>query len=130
NGRPLELNYVDVQAKPELAASAAERMINVDNTPMILGGDTSATCAAIAKLAQQNKVPYLMHVCLSDDLTRQGWEYVFRIPPPIGKGLDGVTGFLQSVVKPQSFFLVHENTQYGTGIEASLKEWASDNQIS
>ena len=77
-------------------------MIDVDKDPIILGGDTSATCTVVAQLAQQAKVPYLMHVCLADNLTQQGWNYVFRIPPPISQGIGGLTDFLDNVVHPQS----------------------------
>jgi hypothetical protein len=83
NGRPLHFDFVDDQAKTDLTRSVVQKMIDVDKDIMILGGDTSATCTVVAQQVQQAKVPYLMHVCLADNLTMQGWNYVFRIPPPI-----------------------------------------------
>jgi branched-chain amino acid transport system substrate-binding protein len=123
-GRPLKFNFVDGQAKTDVTRSIAQKMIDVDKTIMILGGDTSATCTVIAQLAQQAKVPYLMHVCLADNLTQQGWNYVFRIPPPLSHGIGGLSDFLAKVVHPKSVYVVFESSVYGTLIERVLKAWA------
>jgi branched-chain amino acid transport system substrate-binding protein len=128
-GRPLKFDFVDDQAKTDLTRSVVQKMIDVDKDIMILGGDTSATCTVIAQQVQQAKVPYLMHVCLADNLTRQGWNYAFRIPPPISQGVGGLTNFLAKVVRPQSVYLVFENSVYGTGIENTLKSWAQANGV-
>jgi branched-chain amino acid transport system substrate-binding protein len=104
-------------------------MIDVDKNVIILGGDTSATCTVVAQLAQQAKVPYVMHVCLADNLTQQNWNYVFRIPPPISQGIGGLTDFLDQVVKPRSVYLVFENSVYGTGMERVLKGWAQSKNV-
>jgi branched-chain amino acid transport system substrate-binding protein len=127
HGRRLEFNFVDDQAKTDVTRSVVQKMIDLDKAVMILGGDTSATCTVIAQQVQQAKVPYLMHVCLADALTQQGWNYVFRIPPPISQGIAGLTDFLGKVVRPQSLYLVYENSVYGTGIERVLKNWAQAN---
>jgi branched-chain amino acid transport system substrate-binding protein len=123
-GRPLQFNFVDGQGKTDVTRSIVQKMIDVDKNVIILGGDTSATCTVVAQLAQQAKVPYVMHVCLADNLTQQGWNYVFRIPPPISQGVGGLSSFLDSVVKPKSFYLVYENSVYGTGMDKVLKSWA------
>jgi len=128
-GRPLQFNFVDGQGKTDVTRSIVQKMIDVDKTPIILGGDTSATCTVVAQLAQQAKVPYVMHVCLADNLTQQGWTYVFRIPPPISRGIGGLTDFLDNVVHPKSFYLVYENSVYGTGIEKVVKGWAESKGV-
>lgn len=128
-GRPLQFNFVDGQGKTDVTRSVVQKMIDVDKTPIILGGDTSATCTVVAQLAQQAKVPYVMHVCLADSLTQQGWNYVFRIPPPISQGIGGLTDFLDKIVHPASFYLVFENSVYGTGIEKVLKGWAQSKNV-
>jgi branched-chain amino acid transport system substrate-binding protein len=130
NGRPLQFDFVDDQAKTDLARSIVQKMIDVDKDIMILGGDTSATCTVVAQQVQQAKVPYLMHVCLADNLTMQGWNYVFRIPPPISQGIGGLTDFLGQVVHPRSAFVLSENSVYGTGIANVFKRWASANNVS
>jgi branched-chain amino acid transport system substrate-binding protein len=123
-GRPLQFDFVDGHSKTDVTRSVVQKMIDIDKDIMILGGDTSATCTVIAQQVQQAKVPYLMHVCLADALTQQGWNYVFRIPPPLSQGVEGLTDFLAKVVRPQSVYLVFENSVYGTGIERALKGWA------
>ena len=128
-GRPLKFNFVDGQAKTDLTRSIVQKMIDVDKNIMILGGDTSATCTIIAQQVQQAKVPYLMHVCLADNLTQQGWNYVFRIPPPLSYGIGGLNDFLAKVVRPQSVYLVFESSVYGTLIDRVLKAWAQANGV-
>ena len=104
HGRPLQFDFIDVQAKTDVTRSVVQKMIDVDKDIMILGGDTSATCTVIAQQVQQARVPYLMHVCLADNLTQQGWNYVFRIPPPISQGIGGLNDFLANMVRPQSVY--------------------------
>lgn len=122
--RKLQMSYVDDQAKPDLASSVVTKMITTDNDLMILGGDGSATCQLIAKDAQQNRTPYLMHVCLADSITQQGWNYVFRIPPPLSNGMDSLTSFLDTKVHPRSIDVIAENSVYGDGIKDGIKTWA------
>ncbi len=129
NGRPLKFDFVDDQGKTDVTRSVVQKMIDVDKDIMILGGDTSATCTVVAQQVQQSKVPYLMHVCLADSLTQQGWNYVFRIPPPISQGVGGLTNFLSEVVQPKSIYLVSENSVYGTGIGRVLKGWATAKRV-
>jgi branched-chain amino acid transport system substrate-binding protein len=129
NGRPLKFDFVDDQGKTDVTRSVVQKMIDVNKDIMILGGDTSATCTVVAQQVQQAKVPYLMHVCLADSLTRQGWNYVFRIPPPISQGIGGLTDFLSNVVKPKSIYMASENSVYGTGMGSSLKGWAMANKV-
>lgn len=129
NGRPLQFNFVDDQGKTDVTRSVVQKMIDVDKDILILGGDTSATCTVVAQQVQQTKVPYLMHVCLADSLTQQGWSYVFRIPPPISQGIGGLTDFLTKIIHPKSVYLVSENSVYGTGIGSVLKGWAAANGV-
>src|ERR1700719_2082530 len=43
HGRPLQFDFIDVQAKTDVTRSVVQKMIDVDKDIMILGGDTSAT---------------------------------------------------------------------------------------
>src|SRR5262245_16736737 len=129
-GRPLKFNFVDGQAKTDVTRSIVQKMIDIDKNIMILGGDTSATCTIIAQQVQQVKVPYLMHVCLADNLTQQGWNYVFRIPPPLSHGIGGLSDVRATMVRPQSVYVIFESSVYGTLIDRVLKAWAQANSVS
>jgi branched-chain amino acid transport system substrate-binding protein len=77
----------------------------------------------IAAVAQQRKTPFLVTTGSADEITEQGWDYVFRLNPPVSEYPKGLTTFLQEVVKPQTVAILHENTLFG---QSGAKEFAPE----
>ncbi|MCA9352772.1 ABC transporter substrate-binding protein [Patescibacteria group bacterium] len=77
NGRPLEIIFEDGQCKGTVAAQAANKLINIDNVKIILGGHCTPESAAIQPIAEKNKVLLFASVTSSPTMSNIG-EYFFR----------------------------------------------------
>ncbi|MFA6223041.1 MAG: ABC transporter substrate-binding protein [Desulfomonilaceae bacterium] len=121
NGRPIELLIEDDTGKPDVGRSAVEKLISQDKVVALTGGYSSSVTYAICAVAQQRKIPFLVSTGSADKITEQGWDYVFRIAPPVSEYPKALNSFLADVVKPQSVAILHENTLFG---QSGTKEFA------
>jgi branched-chain amino acid transport system substrate-binding protein len=114
NGKKLDLAFEDDTGRPDIARSAAEKLITKDKVVMLGGGYGSSETFAIAGVAQQNQIPFLVNTGSDDKITTQGWNYIFRLNPPVSEYPQGLESFLQEVVKPQTVAILYENTNFGS----------------
>ena len=121
NGRIIELLIEDDTGKPDVGRSAVEKLISQDKVVALTGGYSSSVTYAVCAVAQQRKVPFLVSTGSADKITEQGWDYVFRIAPPVSEYPKALNSFLAEIVKPQSVAILHENTLFG---QSGAKEFA------
>lgn len=122
-GMKLELDIQDNQAKPDISRAIAEKFIDVQKYPFILGDYTSSCAKAVAAVAEERKTPYLVVASAADDITKQNYKYVFRMNPSSSYYNSGLWGFLSEVVKPTSVAILYESSDFGTsGSKAMEKE--------
>jgi branched-chain amino acid transport system substrate-binding protein len=125
-GKKIELLREDDTGKPDIARSAAEKLLTKDNVVMLGGGYGSSETYAIAGVAQQKKIPFLINTGSADNITEQGWNYIFRLNPPVSEYADAADNFYKEVAKPKTAAILYENTLFGTSgakdFEKSCKE--------
>ncbi len=121
NGRMIELLIEDDTGKPDVGRSAVEKLISQDKVVALTGGYSSSVTYAVCAVAQQRKIPFLVCTGSSDKITEQGWDYVFRIAPPVSEYPKALNSFLAEIVKPQSVAILHENSLFG---QSGAKEFA------
>ncbi len=80
NGRMLEVIYEDGKCNGKDAASAMQKLVNVDKVQVVLGGFCSGESLAAAPIANANKVLLFSQGSSSPDLTDAG-DYFFRDYP-------------------------------------------------
>jgi branched-chain amino acid transport system substrate-binding protein len=76
-GTRIELMSADTESKPEVARTQAEKLIR-DGAHMLSGAFDSGQSAAIAQVAEQHGVPYLINIAADPKITDQGYKFVFR----------------------------------------------------
>jgi branched-chain amino acid transport system substrate-binding protein len=113
-GKKLEFLIEDDTGRPEIGRSVVEKLITKDKVIMLGGGYSSSVTYAVADVAQQNRVPFLINTGSADKITEQGWDYIFRLNPPFSEYASGVETFLAEVVKPKTAVILHENSLFGT----------------
>jgi len=113
-GKPLQFLIEDDMGRPEAARAAAEKLITKDKVAMLSGGYGSSETYAVAGVAQQNKIPFLVNTAAADKITEQRWDYIFRLNPPVSEYPKGLKSFLKEVVAPETCVILHENTLFGT----------------
>jgi branched-chain amino acid transport system substrate-binding protein len=121
-GEKIELIVEDDTGRPEVGRSVAEKLINKDKVVMLGGGYSSSVTYAVAGVAQQNRIPFLVNTGSADKITTSGWDYVFRLNPPVSEYAGAIESLLTEVVKPQTVVILHENSLFGTSGAKSFEE--------
>ena len=81
----IDLIVEDTQGVSDAGRAAIEKLIHQGKVIAIAGGISSSVTWNTSKIAQQNKVPFLVNTGAADKITEQGWEYIFRLNPPVGE---------------------------------------------
>ncbi len=113
-GKKLEFLIEDSTGRPDVGRSVVEKLITKDKVVMLGGGYSSSVTYAVAGVAQQNRIPFLVNTGSADKITEKGWDYIFRLNPPVSEYASGVETFLAEVVKPKTAVILHENSLFGT----------------
>src|SRR5512134_4009934 len=115
----------DDSGKPQIARSAMEQLATGDEVAALVGPYTSANANAVAKLAQQYKVPQVIPAAAKEDITRQGYDWVFRLNAPAHQYAQGLIDAALSLGKPSSIAFIYESTDFGTSVSVAGKEYAA-----
>lgn len=119
NGRQIELIAEDGRCTGTDAASAAQKLINVDKVVAILGGQCSGETLAAAPIAEAAKVVMLSSLSSSPDVTDAG-EYIYRDYPNDALKTKAMAGlFTQKGYK--KIAVITENTDFAVAFRDSLK---------
>ncbi|MBI3618797.1 ABC transporter substrate-binding protein, partial [Candidatus Peregrinibacteria bacterium] len=118
NGQQVELIAEDGRCNGSDAASAAQKLVNVDHVVAIIGGQCSSETLAAAPIVEAAHVVLISPVSSSPDITHAG-DYVFRNYPS-----DGLKGkALGTYLKKAAFkklAIISENTDFCQGIRSSV----------
>jgi len=123
-GMTVSLEFHDGQGKPEISRSIAEKLIDLKQ-PVIFGDYSSSCSKAIAAVANERKVPYLVVTGADDAITQQNYEYVFRLNPSNAYYASGLGSFLVEVVKPASIAILYESSDFGTSGADEMEKYAA-----
>jgi len=116
-GVDLELMNVDFESNVDQARARAEKLIN-DGAQVLVGPFDSGAAAAIAQVAEQRRVPFVINVAAAPQITQQGYKYTFRNFPTsvdlITNGLALFRDLFQATrTAPRTCVLMHVNDTFG-----------------
>jgi branched-chain amino acid transport system substrate-binding protein len=123
-GIKLDVVRQDDTGKPQVAMSAMEQLATGDEVAAVVGPYSSACANAMAKLAQQYKVPLLIPVASKEEITRQGYQWVFRLNAPVHNYSQQLIDLALSQGHPRSIAFIYESTDFGTSASTMGKEYA------
>jgi len=126
NGKKLELIIEDDTGRPEVGRSVVEKLITKDKVVMLGGGYSSSVTYAVAGVAQQNQIPFLVNTGSADNITQSNWDYVFRLNPPVSEYAGAIESLLQEVVKPKAAAILYENSLFGTSGAKEFEKTCKD----
>ena len=93
-GRKLELVIYDTEGNTGKAAQQMRRLATVDNVDVIFGPSSSGESLATLALANELKVPTLMHGG-AEAITKPATPYVFNTPPTDRIALSGILAHMK-----------------------------------
>ena len=76
-GVDIELMNADFESNVDTARTRAERLIQ-EGAHVLVGPFESGAAAAIAQVAEQRGVPFMINIAAAPQITEQGYKYVFR----------------------------------------------------
>ena len=128
-GIKVQLIWEDDTGKPQVGLSAMDKLATRDNVAGVVGAYTSAVTNAVAKKAEQYKVPLVNPVASKEEITRQGYKYVFRVSATTGDYAAILLDLATTLGKPKSIAILSENTDFGVSGAKSAKAYAEKKGI-
>jgi branched-chain amino acid transport system substrate-binding protein len=116
-GYSFEVIDADTESKPEVARTQAEKLIR-EGANILVGAFDSGQTFAIAQVAEQNGVPFVINIGSDPAITEQGYKFVFRnFPTSIMLGTNGLSRFNDlfkaTGTTPKTAVLMHVNDTFG-----------------
>ena len=92
-GYAIEVVDADTESKPEVARTQAEKLIG-EGCEILVGAFDSGQTYAIAQVAEQKGVPFVINIGSDPAITEQGYKFVFRnFPTSVMLGMHGLGRF-------------------------------------
>src|SRR5712671_3036021 len=127
-GVDIELMNADFETNVDTARTRAERLIQ-EGANVLVGPFDSGAASAIAQVAEQRGIPFIINIAAAPQITEQGYKFVFRNFQTAGdivrNGLDLIGDLFRATnVVPRSAVYMHVNDTFGQamtkGIQALL----------
>ena len=92
-GYAIEVVDADTESKPEVARTQAEKLIR-EKVDILVGAFDSGQTFAIAQVAEQNGIPFVINIGSDPQITEQGYKFIFRnFPTSVMLGEHGLARF-------------------------------------
>jgi branched-chain amino acid transport system substrate-binding protein len=123
-GYKVELVHIDCESNADVARTQTERAIN-DGAQAVVGAFDSASTLAIAQVCEQLKVPFVVNVGASPQLTEQGYKFLVRNFPTGGmlvtNGLKLINNLLAATkLDAKTAVFLHANDNFGTAQRGAM----------
>lgn len=127
-GMEVELVNADTESSPQVGRNRAEELIN-DGVHMLVGTFDSGTTGAVAQVAEQKGVPFVINIAADPKITEQGYKYVFRNFPTGPMLVSGGLRLMNSLFEatgttPKTAAFLHINDTFGTAMLNGVKALA------
>lgn len=129
DGVTIEIISADSQGQPEVGQTEAQRLIQ-DGANALIGAFQSAVTTNLATLAQREQVPLVIDVAVSDEITSESNDFVFRLQPnATAMGTFGAQ-YIEQVSEAggdpiTTVAYLHEETSFGTSVFDAFKAEAT-----
>jgi len=116
-GVDIELMNADTETNVDTARTRAERLIQ-EGANVLVGPFDSGAASAIAQVAEQRGVPFVINIAAAPQITEQGYKFVFRNFPTavdlIRNGLALIGDLFRATgTVPRTAVLMHVNDTFG-----------------
>ncbi|MBI2130758.1 ABC transporter substrate-binding protein [Candidatus Woesearchaeota archaeon] len=120
-GRQIQLIYEDSKCNPKDGNAAAQKLVNIDNVKVIIGGVCSGETLGAAPITEAGKVILISPSATSPDVTNAG-DYVFRVAPSDAYAGVVASDYAFKDLKAKKAAVISESTDYAQGLRKVFKE--------
>ena len=123
-GVDIELMNADFESNVDTARTRAERLIQ-EGANVLVGPFDSGAAAAIAQVAEQRGVPFVINIAAAPQITEQGYKFVFRNFQTAGdivrNGLALIGDLFQATQSvPRTAVFMHVNDTFGQAMSKGI----------
>ncbi len=123
-GVDIELMNADTETNIDTARTRAERLVQ-EGANVLVGPFDSGAAAAIAQVAEQRGVPFVINIAAAPQITEQGYRYVFRNFQTAGdivrNGLDLIGELFRATnTVPRTAVFMHVNDTFGQAMSKGI----------
>ena len=120
----LAITDADTESNVDTARARAEKLIN-DGAQLLMGAFNSGQTAAIAQVAEQKGIPFIINIAAAPDITEQGYKFVFRNFPTAPMILSSAFAnqlelFGMVGAAPKTAVFMHVNDTFGTAMSKGI----------
>lgn len=120
----LEIMNGDTETNVDVARSRAEKLI-ADGAQLLVGAFDSGQSTAIAQVAEQKGIPYVINIAAAPPITEQGYKFVFRNFHTAPMILGGAFAcqkelFAETGDAPKTAVFMHVNDTFGTAMQKGI----------
>jgi branched-chain amino acid transport system substrate-binding protein len=117
----LQIINGDTESDVQIARAQAEKLIN-EGAQLLVGAFDSGQSTAIAQVAEQRGIPYVINIAAAPPITEQGYKFVFRNFPVAGTILGDAFAnqkeiFAETGKAPKTVAFLHVNDTFGTAMQ-------------
>src|SRR5947208_3898012 len=114
----------DTETNVEVARSRAEKLIS-DGAQLLMGAFDSGQSTAIAQVAEQKGIPFVINIAAAPQITEQGYKFVFRNFPTAGMLLSDAFANQKEIFEaagtaPKSVVFMHANDTFVTSMQQGI----------
>jgi branched-chain amino acid transport system substrate-binding protein len=116
-GVEIELMNADTETNIDTARTRAERLIQ-EGAHCLVGPFDSGAAAAIAQVAEQRSVPFIINIAAAPQITEQGHQFVFRNFPVASELVRNGLSLIEELFRvtgttPRTAVFMHVNDTFG-----------------
>jgi branched-chain amino acid transport system substrate-binding protein len=120
----LQIMSGDTESSVDVARSRAEKLIS-DGAQLLVGAFDSGQSTAIAQVAEQKGIPFVINIAAAPQITEQGYKFVFRNFPTAGMILGDAFAnqkevFAAAGAEPKTAVFMHVNDTFGTAMKGGI----------
>jgi len=123
-GVDVELVHADFESNVDTARTRAERLVQ-EGVHVLVGPFDSGAAAAIAQVAEQRGIPFIINIAAAPAITEQGYKFVFRnFQTAIDITRNGLALigdlFRATNVAPRTAVFMHVNDTFGQAMAKGI----------
>jgi branched-chain amino acid transport system substrate-binding protein len=120
----LQIMSADTETNVDVARARAEKLI-ADGAQLLMGAFDSGQSSAIAQVAEQKGIPFVINIAAAPPITEQGFKFVFRNFPTAPMILADAFNNQKEVFDvggsaPKTVVFLHVNDTFGTAMKNGL----------
>jgi len=120
----LQIMNADTETNVDVARARAEKLI-ADGAQLLVGAFDSGQSTAIAQVAEQKGIPFVINIAAAPPITEQGYKFVFRNFPTAPMILADAFANQKEIFEtagqaPKTVVLMHVNDTFGMAMKGGI----------